>query len=334
MAPAGRLWDGPPKLAAVPELPEVETIRRQLAPLVEGRRLARIEILDPRWSRPLEPRELADALVGRRIEGLERRGKYLVWRLRDEVFLVQHLRMTGAVLCEPKPEPDHVRVRIELSPRRRLVIVDPRRFGTGELLLGEAALAEFFAARLGLEPLDGRFTAAHLCALARGRSVPIKAFLLDQRRIAGVGNIYADEALFRAGIHPLRPAGRLTGAQCARLRETVIEALLEGIDARGATIDDFRHVDGVRGSFQDRFLVHRRQGEPCPRCGRTIVKMVVAGRGTYVCERCQPRPRGVSQRGPRGLRPLAERGMLAEGQCPPASAAPASGRSRQLPASR
>ncbi len=289
----------------MPELPEVETIRRQLAPLVEGRRLARVEILDARWSRPLAPEELADALVGRRVERLQRRGKYLVWRLSDEVFLVQHLRMTGAVLCEPRPEPAHVSARIELGapgrggggPRRqRLVIVDPRRFGTGELLLGEAALEEFFAARLGLEPLDERFTAAHLRALARGRTAPIKAFLLDQRRVAGVGNIYADEALFRAGVHPLRPAGRLTGAQYARLREAVIAVLLDGIDARGATIDDFRHVDGVRGSFQDRFLVHRRAGEPCPRCGRTIVKLVVGGRGTYVCERCQVRPRGTSRR--------------------------------------
>jgi formamidopyrimidine-DNA glycosylase len=277
-------------------VPEVETIRRQLAPLVEGRRLLRVEILDPRWSRPLAPEELAGALVGRRVERLDRRGKYLVWRLSDEVFLAQHLRMTGAVLCEPKPEPAHVRVRIELRPRRRLVIVDPRRFGTGELLLGEEAMERFFSARLGLEPLDERFTAEHLRALARGRAGPVKAFLLDQRRIAGVGNIYADEALFRAGIHPLRPAGRLTAAQYGRLREGVIEALAEGIDARGATIDDFRHVDGVRGSFQDRFLVHRREGLPCPRCGTTIVKMVVGGRGTYICERCQPRPRGAGRR--------------------------------------
>jgi formamidopyrimidine-DNA glycosylase len=281
----------------VPELPEVETIRRQLAPLVEGRRLRRIEILDPRWSRPLDPRELADALAGRRIEALGRRGKYLVWSLEGGVHLVQHLRMTGAVLCEPRPEPAHVRVRIELHPRRRLVIVDPRRFGTGELLRGEQALEAFFAARLGCEPLDERFTAAHLRAQARGRTASIKAFLLDQRRVAGVGNIYADEALFRAGIHPLRRAGRLSRQQYAGLRDAVVAVLLDGIDARGATIDDFRHVDGVRGSFQDRFLVHRREGEPCGRCGRSIVKMVVAGRGTYVCETCQPRPRGQAAAG-------------------------------------
>jgi formamidopyrimidine-DNA glycosylase len=274
----------------VPELPEVETIRRQLAPLVEGRRLKRVEILDARWSRPLAPRELADVLEGRRVETLGRRGKYLVWGLQDDVHLVQHLRMTGAVLYEPRPEPAHVRVRLELSPKRRLVIVDPRRFGTGELLLGGDALEAFFAARLGLEPLDELFTTEHLRGLARGRTAPIKAFLLDQRRIAGVGNIYADEALFGAGIHPLRPAGRLSTEQYARLRESVIAALQAGIDARGATIDDFRHVDGVRGSFQNQFLVHRREGEPCGRCGTTIVKMVVAGRGTYVCESCQVRP--------------------------------------------
>ncbi|HVR05358.1 MAG TPA: Fpg/Nei family DNA glycosylase [Solirubrobacteraceae bacterium] len=314
----------------MPELPEVETIRRQLAPLVEGRRLLRLQILDPRWCDPLEPHELAAALEGRRVQALGRRGKYLVWQLDGDVYLVQHLRMTGAVLCDPRPEPSHTRVRIELgsrraglavagsahavagsaptangSPRagdgaeaavsnprrRRLVITDPRRFGTGQLVLGADALEAFFDRRLGLEPLDERFTAEHLRALAHGRSTPIKALLLDQRRIAGVGNIYADEALHRAGIHPLRPAGRLTLAQCARLRDAVVEALLDGIDARGATIDDFRHVDGVRGSFQDRFRVYGRAGEPCPTCGTPITRLLVAGRGTHVCERCQPRPR-------------------------------------------
>jgi formamidopyrimidine-DNA glycosylase len=286
----------------MPELPEVETIRGQLSPLVEGRTLKRIEILDARWSRPLAPEELSSALEGRRVERLERRGKYLVWSFQDDVHLAQHLRMTGAVLVEPAGgrsgiDPPHTRVRLELGPQLagraglRLAIVDPRRFGTGELLLGSEALEAFFAARLGLEPLDERFTAGELKRLARGRRAPIKAFLLDQRRIAGVGNIYADEALFRAGVHPLRPAGRLSRAQYAALREGLIEALQAGIDARGATIDDFRDVDGVSGSFQDQFLVHRRAGEPCPRCGGEIVKMVVGGRGTYVCETCQPRPR-------------------------------------------
>lgn len=281
----------------MPELPEVETIRGQLAPQVEGRRIERIEVLDFRWSRPLAPAELEAALQGRRIERLDRRGKYLLWHLSDDVFLAQHLRMTGSVLIDPDPEPAHTRVRVQLGPVRRgrrglrLAFVDPRRFGTGELLLGTAAMEEFFAARLGLEPFDERFTGAHLRALAKASRAPIKALLLDQRKIAGVGNIYADEALHRAGIHPMRLAGSLTAAQYERLRETTIAALSAGIDARGATIDDFRHVDGVHGSFQDQFRVHLREGEACATCGSTIVKMVVAGRGTYVCETCQVRPR-------------------------------------------
>jgi formamidopyrimidine-DNA glycosylase len=292
-------------LLSVPELPEVETIRSQLAPLVEGRTLTRIEILDPRWSRPLAPAELETALQGRRIERLGRRGKYLLWSFSEDVHLAQHLRMTGTLLYEPEVEPAHTRVRLELSggrggPRGRraggggrhaLVIVDPRRFGTGELLLGSEAMEAFFAAKLGLEPFDEGFTVRHLRELARGRRTPIKALLLDQRKIAGVGNIYADEALFRAGVHPLREAGRLSAAEHLHLHQGVLEALQAGIDARGASIDDFRHVDGVRGAFQNEFLVHLREGEPCPRCGGPIVKMVAAGRGTYVCERCQTRPR-------------------------------------------
>jgi formamidopyrimidine-DNA glycosylase len=199
--------------------------------------------------------------------------------------------MTGSVLHAPDPAPAHARVWIELDRGGPLAIADPRRFGTGELLLGGEALDRFFAERLGVEPLGPDFTAELMRRLARGRTAPIKSFLLDQRHVAGVGNIYADEALHRALIHPLRPAGRLSLAEWERLREAVVWALAAGIEARGATIDDFRHVDGVWGSFQDRFAVHRREGEPCPRCGREVVKLRVAGRGTYVCEGCQPRPR-------------------------------------------
>src|SRR5947208_12698012 len=289
--------DRVPKLLHVPELPEVETIRRQLAPLVEGRRLVRAEIRDERWSDPLAPSELAAALEGRRIETLTRRGKYLVWSLQGDVFLAQHLRMTGSLLWDPAGEPAHTRVLLHLKPRARVVITDPRRFGTGQLLLGEDAVEAFFDARLGLEPLDERFTAEHLRAMATGRRTPIKAMLLDQRRVAGVGNIYADEALYRARIHPLRPAGRLSREQSAVLHAGLIEALLAGIGAKGASIDDFRHIDGLRGAFQDEFLVHRREGEACARCGREIVKLVVGGRGTYACEGCQPRPRLRRRRG-------------------------------------
>ncbi len=275
----------------MPELPEVETIRRQLAPHLEGRRIESVEILDGRWTRPYPPEAVAAGLTGAVIDRVSRAGKYLVWELSGELFLLIHLRMTGALLFEPAIEPIHTRVRFALSGRHRLVYVDPRRFGTGHLLAGRDAFVAYLAERLGAEPFTPAFTTEYLRRAARGRSAPVKAFLLDQRRIAGVGNIYADEALFRAGIHPLRPAGRLTGGQWARLRDAIEEALGAGIDAKGASIDDFRHVDGARGSFQDRFQIHLRAGEPCLVCGRPVRKIVVGGRGTYVCEHCQPRPR-------------------------------------------
>ncbi|HET9740366.1 MAG TPA: bifunctional DNA-formamidopyrimidine glycosylase/DNA-(apurinic or apyrimidinic site) lyase [Solirubrobacteraceae bacterium] len=275
----------------MPELPEVETIRRHLAPHVEQRTLRRLEVLDERWSRPLAPQELAAAVEGRAVTRLARRGKYLVWELEDEVFLLVHLRMTGTLRLDPPGDPPpHTRVWLRVDDHD-LAFTDPRRFGTGELALGIEQRDAFFATRLGLEPYADDFTADHLHALARSSRAPIKAFLLDQKRIAGVGNIYADEALFRARLHPLRHANRLTRPQAAALRDAIVASLDAGIAAKGATIDDFRDPDGVSGTFQDQFLVHRREGEPCPRCGNPIRKLRAAGRGTYVCERCQPRPR-------------------------------------------
>jgi formamidopyrimidine-DNA glycosylase len=281
----------------VPELPEVETIRRQLAPHLEGRTLREVEILDARWTRPDAPGPVQDALRGRVVQEVGRSGKYMVWSLSGELHLIVNLRMTGALLFDPPVDPPHTRVRLALDDGHRLVYNDPRRFGTGHLVAGAAARDAYLGERLGVEPLTPGFTAAYLRAQARGRLAPVKSFVLDQKRIAGVGNIYADEALFRARIHPLRPAGSLRGAQLEALREAIEYALAAGIDAKGATIDDFRHVDGAQGSFQDLFSVHQREGEPCPACGTAIRKLVVGGRGTYVCERCQPRPRPRSQVG-------------------------------------
>ncbi|UGS37090.1 bifunctional DNA-formamidopyrimidine glycosylase/DNA-(apurinic or apyrimidinic site) lyase [Capillimicrobium parvum] len=280
----------------MPELPEVETIRRQLAPVVEGRTLRELRIDDARWCRPLAPAELKAAVEGRRVERLDRRGKYLVWALEGDAFLLAHLRMTGTLLIDPPPGTRYERVRWRFAgddDGPDIAFCDPRRFGTGELALGGDALDAFFAARVGVEPLGPEFTTDAMCAAARGRRAPIKAVLLDQRRIAGVGNIYADEALFRAQIHPLRPAGTVRRPQLDALRGAIVEVLNAGIGAGGATIDDFRHADGVEGAFQNEFLVHRRRGEPCPRCGTEIVKFVAAGRGTYACEHCQRPPRGV-----------------------------------------
>ncbi|HXD64510.1 MAG TPA: bifunctional DNA-formamidopyrimidine glycosylase/DNA-(apurinic or apyrimidinic site) lyase [Solirubrobacteraceae bacterium] len=280
----------------MPELPEVETIRRQLAPHLEGRTLDEVEILDPRWTRPDAPGPVQVQLRGRTVREVGRWGKYLVWRLTGERHLIMHLRMTGALLFDPPVDPPHTRARFTLDGGHRLVYNDPRRFGTGHLVTGALARDAYLSLRLGIEPMTPAFTAEHLRDQARGRTAPIKSFVLDQRRIAGVGNIYADEALFRARIHPLRPAGSLRGTQFEALREAIEHALTAGIDAKGATIDDFRHVDGAQGSFQDLFCVHQREGQPCPACGTAIRKLVVGGRGTYVCERCQPRPRVRSGR--------------------------------------
>ncbi len=183
----------------MPELPEVETIRRQLAPLVEGRTLERVEILDWRWCRPLAPAEMEDALTGRVVEAWGGAGSTSVWSLSEEVYLAQHLRMTRTVLRDPSPEQTHVRVRIDLGSSQ-LAIVDPRRFGTGELLLGEEQL-ETRSGASGLGAVGRRLHGRASAQAGTGPKTPVKAFLLDQRRMAGVGNIYADEALHRAHIH-------------------------------------------------------------------------------------------------------------------------------------
>ena len=280
----------------MPELPEVETIRRQLAPALSGKLITRLEVLDPKWASPLAADELASLIEGRTIERLDRRGKYLIFALGDEFYLICHLRMTGNFLLEGDSVTPYQRAVFELEGGKTLRFTDPRRFGTAEVIVGDESLERYFASRLGIEPLSGALDGAALRALASEKRTSVKAFLLDQRAVAGIGNIYADEALFRAKVHPMREAGRLKPAQYALLATTIQDALQAGLDAGGATIDDFRHADGLYGSFQDEFLVHRRAGEPCPRCGNEIRKMVVAGRGTYVCERCQTRPRGTSKR--------------------------------------
>jgi formamidopyrimidine-DNA glycosylase len=280
----------------MPELPEVETIRRQLEPRAVGRKIAQAEVLDPLWCAPHAPAEVEQALRARNIAALGRRGKYLIAELDGECFLVMHLRMTGNLLwVEPAeatgPDPLYLRVRLVLDDGAELRFVDLRRFGTGIVLRGRDALEQYIGSRLGPEPLEPSFTADVLGAEAKGRKAPVKAFLLDQRRVAGVGNIYADEALFRAEIHPLKPAGRLRRPEIERLRDAIVLTLEQGIASFGASIDRYRDANGAEGQMQNRFLIHLREGEPCPRCGTTIVKIRAAGRGTYVCPRCQRAPR-------------------------------------------
>jgi formamidopyrimidine-DNA glycosylase len=300
----------------MPELPEVETVCRQLEPEIEGHRIERLEVHDPRWCRPAPPAGLEAAVSGRTIEGLGRRGKYLLLGLDGEQTLAMHLRMTGNLVLvegEDKLDPSegmrlyegerstserHLRARFLLDDGRELWFTDPRRFGEA-LLVDDAELDAHFAPRLGVEPLSAELTPELLGELAAGRTAPLKSFLLDQRGIAGIGNIYADEALFRARLHPLSPAGSMKPDHLEALRDAVVAALEAGIDGGGASIDDYRDGRGEKGRMQDEFLVHTREGEPCPRCGGTVERIVVSGRSTYFCPGCQVRLR----RRPRRRRP-------------------------------
>jgi len=273
----------------VPELPEVETVRRRLAPVVEGATIERAEIVDARLTRPVEPGIVAERLVGDAVAHLERRGKYLLWRLESGRTLVVHLRMTGSfrhAVAGALPDDAYRRATLGLGTGAEVAYRDVRRFGTWELL-DEGHLRPYLGARLGPEPLAPSFSAARLGALAAGRRAPVKSFLLDQRRIAGVGNIYADEALWRARIHPLRPAGSLEEDDIARLRKAIRAALELGISRQGATLRDYRDPDGRRGRMQREFTVYGRAGEPCPRCGTPIEKTRAGGRGTWYCPQCQ-----------------------------------------------
>jgi formamidopyrimidine-DNA glycosylase len=296
----------------VPELPEVETVCRQLEPELEGHRIERLEVYDARWCRPAPPAELESALGGRTVHGLGRRGKYLLLALDGAQTLVMHLRMTGNLILiegsgaldpsegrrlyenERSTSERHLRARFALDDGRELWFTDPRRFGEA-FLVDDSGLDDRFA-RLGVEPLSEEFTPAALGESAAGRTAPLKSFLLDQSRIAGVGNIYADEALFRARLHPLSPAGSMRPEHHGALRDGVVAALEAGIDGGGASIDDYRDGRGERGTMQDQFLVHTRTGESCPRCDGTIERIVVSGRSTYFCPGCQVRLRRQPRR--------------------------------------
>ncbi len=285
----------------MPELPEVETVRRQLAPHVEGRLISAVRIDDDRWCAPQPAAEVEEGLVGRTVTALGRRGKHLILSLSDGQQLLMHLRMTGIILWDPDEGVPYERVRVFLDDEHAIAFCDPRRFGTGLLLPNADARYSYLDARLGPEPLDPEaFTDDVLRDVLRGREAPVKGLLLDQAKIAGIGNIYADESLFRAGIHPARPGRLVKPSQIGPLRAGIVESLELGIASGGASIDDFRHLDGAQGSFQNDFLVHRRAGLPCPDCGAEIRKLVVAGRGTYVCEVCQPPPRRM----PRSAKPV------------------------------
>jgi formamidopyrimidine-DNA glycosylase len=275
----------------VPELPEVETVRTRLEPALVGRRLQRVEILDPRLTRPFDPAGVAVELEGERIAAVDRRGKYLVVRFDSGRVLLIHLRMTGNLMhgsrgAKLAADDPHRRAVVSLDDGSDVVYRDVRRFGTW-LLIEPDELDPYLAQRVGDEPLERSFTTRRLAEALAGRRTPVKAAILDQRRLAGVGNIYADEALWRARIHPRRPAGELGPDELKALHSGIRRALKAGIDRQGATLRDYRTPDGSSGRMQHEFKVYGREGEPCDRCGTPIEKIRAAGRGTWYCPGCQ-----------------------------------------------
>jgi formamidopyrimidine-DNA glycosylase len=273
----------------MPELPEVETIRQQLEPHLVGRRFDRVEILDPRLVRPFEPVAVAAELEGEEVSALERRGKYLIVRFESGRALLMHLRMTGSLRHAAKgtlADDPHRRAVVNLDDGSDVAYRDVRRFGTWQLL-EPGELEPYLEQRLGVEPLERTFTARGLAERVEGRRAPIKAALLDQRTVAGLGNIYVDEALWRAQVHPLRPAGTLDADELARLTRSIRDALKAGVKRQGASLRDYSTPDGGRGRMQDRFRVYGREGRPCQRCGTPIDKIRIAGRGTWYCPNCQ-----------------------------------------------
>jgi formamidopyrimidine-DNA glycosylase len=271
----------------VPELPEVETTRRDLEVRIRGRTIASVcfgEGVSP--ARGLGPVELADALRGRRFEGLDRRGKYLIAHLDSGVALVLHRRMTGNLVLRPPgvPADPYTRAVIHLDDGSELRWTDLRRFGTWEL----TANPESAVPSLGPEPLDPAWAVDNLATALAHRSAPVKSVLLDQRRVAGLGNIYVDESLHRAGIHPERPAGSLTPDEVGRLHEAIRQVLTRAIELQGSSARHHVGGYGQSGSMQDEWHVYHRTGEPCVRCGTPIERARIAGRGTHFCPHCQP----------------------------------------------
>ena len=279
----------------MPELPEVETVRRRREPVLTGRRFERVEIGDPRLVRPYEPDEVAAELQGERVASVERRGKYLILRFETGRVLLIHLRMTGSLRHSASGLDDdpHRRALVRLDDGSDIAYRDVRRFGTW-LLLEPGELDAYLAPRLGEEPLDAPFTATRLGQLLAKRRAPVKAVLLDQRTLAGMGNIYVDEALWRAKIHPLRPAQSLEPNELRRLHRAVRTSLEHGLARQGSTLRDYKLPDGGSGSMQHEFKVYGRGGEPCDRCGTPIAKIRVAGRGTWFCPTCQPEGQAAS----------------------------------------
>jgi formamidopyrimidine-DNA glycosylase len=275
----------------MPELPEVETIRCELLPHIRGRRIRKVIVLDTKSIGERNPNEFCSLLEGSLIQDLERRGKYLIFRLsvndpEKAMSLVIHLKLTGALLYNPPPETRFKRVSIELDDLSKVIFTDLRRFGRmwitdnpGEVMC-----------QLGPEPFESEFTLAYFRQNLARRKAPVKSVLLDQKLVAGVGNMYADEALFAARIHPLVKANELTALKCSKLFKSLKNVLAAGIRCKGASTRDYVRPDGEPGNAHHEFKVAHRRGMNCLVCGNPLDRIVVGQRGTYYCPHCQKKP--------------------------------------------
>lgn len=286
----------------MPELPEVETVRRGLAPAMEGQVIARAELRrgDLRW--PF-PSDMAARLTGARVVQLRRRSKYILADLDRGESLIIHLGMSGRMVISGLDAPHvpgqfhfdhpaiekHDHVIFHMEQGARVTFNDPRRFGAMDICATDRLDEHPLLASIGPEPLGNGFHAEYLAGRLAGRKTPVKAALLDQRIVAGLGNIYVCEALFRAGIHPGRIAGRISAARVAVLTDTIRATLLEAIDAGGSSLRDYRQANGELGYFQHAFRVYGREGAACvtPDCGQTVRRIVQSGRSSFYCPSCQ-----------------------------------------------
>ena len=269
----------------MPELPEVETIKNELSPYVIGRKITGVEIFWDKMVRQPSVVEFCTRVSGRVITAITRRGKYLFFHLDSGEFLMMHMKMTGSLLIDP-PDSQYSRAVFKLDNGTQLHFRDPRKFGVMWLAKDESAVME----KLGPEPLDEDFTVETLSEILRRHKAPVKPVLLDQSIIAGIGNMYADESFWEAKIHPERRADDLTGEEIRALYTAIRRVLRAAIKNKGASVRNYIRPDGTNGRAHDEFRVAHGTGTNCPRCGTPIKRIVVRGRGTYLCPRCQVLP--------------------------------------------
>lgn len=270
----------------MPELPEVETIKNELAPYIIGRSISDVSLLWEGIVRQPSVREFRSRIIGQGIIEINRRGKYLIISLSSGDFLIVHLKMSGALLIgqHSTEPPKYTRAVIRLDNDINIFFRDPRKFGAMWLVTDKNEVAN----KLGPEPLEADFTPQFLSQLLARHKAPIKALLLDQSLIAGIGNMYADEALFAAKIHPLKPGDSLSPEEVKRLYTAIRQVLRSGINDKGASVINYVRPDGTLGTAHSHFKVAHRGGEPCPVCGTPIQRLPIRNRGSYFCPKCQP----------------------------------------------